>query len=80
MLFEVLISCDKILIDELNSNTVNCLEDVDEILNKKESQLSYIDFMNNLMKNYNFIQDFFSVDEGILTTENKLLENLTLYD
>jgi hypothetical protein len=79
-LVEVLISCDKNLLDELNSNTVNCLDDIDEILNKKECQLSYIDFMNNLMKNYNFFQDFFSVDEGIISTENKLLENISFYD
>jgi hypothetical protein len=75
-----MIACDKSLLDEMNSNTVNCLDDIDEIINKKESQLSYLDFMSSFLRNFNFMQDFFSVDEGILSMENKLLENLSLFD
>lgn len=75
-----MIACDKSLLDEMNSNTVNCLDDIDEIINKKESQLSYLDFMSSFLRNFNFMQDFFSVDEGVLSMENKLLENLSLFD
>ena len=75
-----MIACDKSLLDEMNSNTVNCLDDIDEIINKKESQLSYLDFMSSFLRNFNFMQDFFSVDEGVLSLENKLLENLSLFD
>ena len=75
-----MIACDKSLLDEMNSNTVNCLDDIDEIINKKESQLSYLDFMSSFLRNFNFMQDFFSIDEGVLSLENKLLENLSLFD
>ena len=75
-----MIACDKNLLDEMNTNTVNCLDDIDEIINKKESQLSYLDFMSSILRNFNFMQDFFNVDEGVLTVENKLLENLSFFE
>ena len=44
-----MVSCEKSMIDEMNSNTVNFLDDVDEIINKKEALLTYVDFITNFL-------------------------------
>lgn len=64
--------------EELNSNTVNFIEDAEQILKKNESQLSLIDYLGALVNNYHFISESFNIDEKALRFEAKITETLNL--
>jgi len=62
---EVLITCDNGLLEEYNSNTINFMDDVNEIISKSESEINFIEFMVKCTKNSNLIRNFFEIDENL---------------
>ena len=61
-----IILCNKKLKDEYNLNTMNTIDDVEEILDKNsEIKISYTSLCEKVLKNKSLIEYIFSVDEKI---------------
>jgi hypothetical protein len=71
IIYEVLLSMDEKLIKEHMLNTVTTCEDAQELLNQSSQEISLKLFIEKLLSNYNFIQDFFSLDELVKKIEKK---------
>lgn len=57
---EILISCEQVMLDEYNKNTVNTIADVLEILEKNGNlAISYLTFLEKMFRNFNFMRKFF---------------------
>ena len=61
-----IILANKKLKDEYNLNTMNTLDDIEEILDKNsEVKISYTSLCEKILKNKSLIECIFSVDEKI---------------
>lgn len=63
-LYEIIISSNDALKDEYNSNGINTLEEVEDIIEKKEdTKINYGVFCEKSLKNYNMINEIFKIDD-----------------
>ena len=79
MITEILITCDTSLLEEYNSNTVNFIDDINEILSKSNKEICFVDFITKCTKNSNLIKTFFEIDEYILKLET-IINQLDKFD
>jgi hypothetical protein len=64
--YSSIIMANKKLKDEYNLNTMNTIEDIEEILDKNyEIKISYTSLCEKILKNKSLIECIFSIDEKI---------------
>ena len=64
LLYSSLILCNQKLINEYNLNTINTIEDVEEILDKNgDLKISFVNIYEKILKNKEIIDSIFSIDE-----------------
>ena len=64
LLYSSLILCNQKLINEYNLNTINTIEEVDEILEKNgDVKVPFATVYEKILKNKDIIESIFSVDQ-----------------
>ena len=64
-LYTSIILCSQKLSSEYNLNTINTIEDVEEILDKNgDLKISFVNIYEKILKNKEIIDSIFSIDEA----------------